>query len=139
MRLWLRHGCSRTVVITARYALKVPTLHQGWRAFLWGLLDNMSEREVWLYWPAAREKAAPVLLAGPLGLFVLMPRCLPLEDEHWMSGEEHERWRVVSDGYKLPVEYKRGSHGLLGGRVVAVDYGTLDDVKGALEKRAGET
>ena len=135
MRLWLRHGCSRTVIITARFALKLPTLHQGWRAFLWGLLDNMAEREVWRFWPAARAKVAPVLLSGPLGLFVLMPRCLPLEDEHWMTREEHEAWRAASDGFSVPVEYKRGSHGLYRGRVVAVDYGTLDDVKGVLLKR----
>lgn len=136
MKLWLSHGCSRTVIITARYALKLPTLHQGWRAFLWGLLDNMGEREIWRFWPEAREKCAPVLLSGPLGLFVLMPRCLPLEEEHWgMTCEEHEQWRVASDGYSVPVEYKRGSHGLHRGRVVAVDYGTLDDVKGNLLKR----
>lgn len=130
MRLWLRHGCSRTVLISARYALKLPTLHQGWRAFLWGLLDNMGEREIWRYWPEARVKCAPVLASSRLGLFVVMPRCLPLEDEHWaLTREEHDGWRTVGDNYRVPVEYKRGSHGLLNGRIVALDYGTLNDVR----------
>lgn len=90
-------------------AFKIPRLTHG-RAFLNGLLANLTEAE---FSRLRDPRLCPVLLALPLGLLVVMQRAEPLPPAVALP-----RWD------DLPVERKRDSFGLVGGRRVAVDYGS---------------
>lgn len=90
-------------------AFKIPRL-TGWRAFLNGLLANLTEAE---FSRLRDPRLCPVVLALPLGLLVVMRRAEPFP-----SSMALPRWA------DLPVERKRDSFGLLTGRCVAVDYGS---------------
>ncbi|MCM5689520.1 hypothetical protein CN140_02645 [Sinorhizobium meliloti] len=68
------NGATRTVILTRRYALKLPSF-KSWRLFLQGLLANMQERE---FGKAERDGLCPVLFSIPGGLLVVMPRCSAL-------------------------------------------------------------
>lgn len=110
-------GISRTVFLVGPYAIKVPCGRYGWEKWLRGLLANMQERRFGrLGW----EGVCPVLLADPLGLVVVMPRCRPVPG--YFTDSYYER--LINRGdYRIPAENKPDSWGILNGKTVAVDYG----------------
>ncbi len=104
-------GRNRLVLLTACYAVKLPSL-RSWRDFLFGLLNNMNEAT----WHREHPGYCPVIWAAPLGLALVMPRARVL------THVEHDR--LVANIPALPgVEQKASSWGWLGDRIVAVDYG----------------
>jgi hypothetical protein len=115
---WKRGGVSREVICIGRWALKIPKLTRGWRQFLIGLLANMQERDLSkLGWP----QLCPVAFALPGGWLVVMHRATPLTDE---QAESLDPLSILSrDDYAIPAEPKASSFGVLGGRIVVVDYG----------------
>ena len=122
--LW-HGGVTRTVILTKRWAIKLPCLVYGWKYFLYGFLANMQELE----WSGFDERLCPIRFALPGGALVVMPRCEPLTDEEFCDSVA-EDWNLMCDlstGEKLcaelPVEMKTCSFGRLNGRIVAVDYG----------------
>jgi len=123
MAATLLKGATRCVLLTRRYAVKVPRL-VSWRLFLHGLLSNMQEREFSRTgWP----ELCPVLFSLPGGWLVVMPRCEPLTDDEWsimyIQGRRQE-WADRGD-YMVPVEMKRDSFGRHPEHgIVAVDYGS---------------
>lgn len=115
---WNRRGITREVVLTRRYAIKVPRMVYGWRMFLCGLLANMQERAFGRCgWP----ELCPVVFSLPGGWLVVMRRAQPLSAAEWAAFDAvtfcNQAHRV------LPVEHKQDSFGKIDGRVVAVDYG----------------
>lgn len=81
----VRTGITRTVILTARHAIKVPSLRGGstgkrLESFCWGLLANLSERQWYDYagWGGAAAPVAPVLRSWLGGLVQVYPRCDPL-------------------------------------------------------------
>jgi len=71
-----------------------------------------------LGWP----DLCPVVFSIPGGWLVIMPAAKELPEVVWEAIKKigfpfHEK-------YTIPVEIKRDSFGVLGGRVVAIDYGT---------------
>lgn len=116
--LKLLHGSTRSVFVVSGLAVKVPRVW-SWRTFLNGLLANMQEVEFsTLGWP----ELCPVLFSIPGGLLVVMPAVKEIPEVAWDAIKEigfpfHGK-------YTIPVEIKRDSFGVLGSRVVAVDYGT---------------
>lgn len=116
-------GCSRTVLLTKRYAFKFPSLYNslgrfGWREFLQGLLANMQEitfaRTQW-------KELCPVLFYIPGGFLVVMPRVQILTDEEFLAINLNEF--LDTGDYYVPAERKANSFGWLNGEIVAVDYG----------------
>lgn len=105
-----RRGRNRWVVLVGCWAVKVPS-PRCWRDFLFGLLNNMNEAA----WCHEHPEYCPVVLAGPGGLFIVMPRVRTLTDQEF----------ALIDPLALPprAERKPDSFGWLGGRLVAVDYG----------------
>ena len=102
-------GRNRFVILIGAYAVKIPSL-RNWRDFLFGLLNNMNEA-AW----SSEPGHCPVIVAGPGGLFNVMPRARPLSDGEFQE-EEH----------RLPAcraERKADSFGWLRGELVALDYG----------------
>jgi hypothetical protein len=116
-----RRGVTRFVILTRRYAIKIPRFwwHNTfrWDMFLHGLLGNMQEAEFGKTgWP----ELCPVLWSVPGGWLIVMPRCEPLERE--LTGAEYEALVDRTD-YRVPAENKQDSWGYLNGRLVALDYG----------------
>lgn len=115
-------GVTRFVILTRRYAVKIPRFwHYGefrWKMFLYGLLGNMQEREFSKTgWP----ELCPVRFSVPGGWLLVMIRCEPLDRE--LTDAEFEVFAHHED-HLIPVENKADSFGILGGRIVAVDYGS---------------
>jgi hypothetical protein len=128
MKILWHGGVTRTVILTKRWAIKLPTLVYGWKYFLYGILANLQEID----WSGSDERLCPVRLASPGGLVIVMPRCQALTDEAYSTEVEsiYPRWAAQCDtstgevlSYDLPVEMKPSSFGRLNGKVVAVDYG----------------
>ncbi|WP_435589820.1 hypothetical protein [Micromonospora aurantiaca (nom. illeg.)] len=122
----IRRGITRTVILTRRHAIKVPSLRchaeGGLRGRLAGLahgiLANQRERQWSSYEPWAGQ-IAPVLRSWLGGWVQVYPRCEPLPVT--------DRDTYVGD-LPLPVldpdpgDHKPDNYGLLGGRIVRVDY-----------------
>lgn len=111
-------GTHRTVYLIGRYAIKVPAISE-WRLFLHGLLANMQEAR---FSAAGWPELCPVVLAMRGGWVIVMRRAEPLPRKVF-DELDVERWRDRGD-YKVPVEDKLDSFGILDGRIVAVDYGS---------------
>lgn len=110
-------GITRTVFLTKRYAIKVPTgrglYPNGFKGLLKGIatgyLANLSELE-WSDWH--KDKVAPVLFSF-FGIVNIYPRC-----------------KVVAFGDKVvipllhpdPGDVKHDNYGIYKGRVVRLDY-----------------
>lgn len=114
-------GVTRFVILTKRYAIKLPRFwwHNRfrWQMFLFGLLGNMQEREfASTGWP----ELCPVVWSLPGGWCVVMRRAEPLTED---LTDEQYRELVDHDDYHVPAEHKIDSFGWLGGRIVAIDYG----------------
>ena len=104
-------GRNRLVILTPRHAIKLPSL-RSWRDFLFGLLNNLNERD----WHRDHPAYCPVAWAAPLGLMVVMPRAAILDDASFQAA-------AADIPHLAGAERKASSWGLLDGRMVAVDYG----------------
>lgn len=112
-------GATRDVILTDRFAIKVPKLTHGWAGFLHGLLANMQERTFSATgWP----ELCPVRFSIPGGWLLIMHRARPLTAAEW-KGLDFATF-VDTPDYVVPVEEKISSFGVFGGRIVAVDYGS---------------
>lgn len=127
MKILWHGGVTRTVILTKRWAIKLPCLVYGWKYFLYGFLANMQESD----WSGFDDRLCLVRYAAPGGVFVVMPRCSPVTDKEFcdLVSEDWARMRDEETGLplpyhaELPVEMKTCSFGWLNGRIVAVDYG----------------
>lgn len=115
---WNRQGITREVLLTRRYAIKIPKLIYGWHKFLCGLLANMQERQ---FADANLPGLCPVVFSLPGGWILVMRRAEPLTDEEWRAFDA--RSFCERPDCTVPAEFKRDSFGVLDGRIVAVDYG----------------
>lgn len=115
MKILLHGGVTRIVVLTSKYAIKLPTVMYGWKMFLYGMLGNMNER-TW----SGQKGLCPVLWSVLWGFCNIMPRCEALTDDEF-ARLVPEHW---GKGCALPeVEIKTCSFGRLQGKIVAIDYG----------------
>jgi hypothetical protein len=122
----LTHGATRNVLLTRRYAFKVPRfLPWSWILFRLGFHCNRMERR---FGRLGHEKLCPVLFADRFGWLVVMPRCdpaKPLEsfrDLASMAMCPVEWYFWNSQG--LPFDNYYFNFGIYKGRLVALDYGT---------------
>lgn len=127
-------GITRTVLLTRRYAVKLPSLRaydNGIRGLLWsvcrGILANQCEAEWWeSATPAARRALCPVLRSWLGGIVNVYPRCEPYEDDsHWARGTWQRPDGMADAGWPIG-DLKPPNLGWLGEgddrRVVAIDY-----------------
>lgn len=113
----VRTGITRTVILTSRYAVKVPSLRGGStgariESFCWGVLANRSERQ-WHDYAGWGGAVAPVIGSWLGGIVQVYPRCQPLP-----LGARGPLPRLDP----CPGDVKPDNFGMLGGRVVRVDY-----------------
>ena len=115
----IEYGCTRIVILTKRYAFKIPQFTYQWRHFLWGLICNMSERN----WSRslACDGLCPIVFSLPGGWLNVMLRARPLTRSEWF-GFDYASF-VKREDCLIPVEEKMDSFVVLDGNIVAVDYG----------------
>lgn len=116
-------GTTRKVILIGSWAIKLPALTE-WRLFLMGLLANMQESQFSrLGWP----ELCPVIFAAPGGICLIMQRAEPLTRDQFFAldyAEWIKRGEDLPKGeWVIPVENKLDSFGVIGDRIVAVDYG----------------
>jgi hypothetical protein len=119
-------GSTRIVILTKRFAIKIPKLGD-FEYFVSGLLSNLRERRLSKLAP---DYFCPVLFSIP-GLIVVMPRVKTLERAPCMvhafmfdlfnNCNNHNKQAQVARNY---CEYAYVNYGMYRGRVVAIDYGT---------------
>lgn len=132
MKLWIRRGLTRTVLITKKYAIKVPrwksmgvnsknfynraSIEDRLHWWTRGYQANASEKA----WSAADPKAlCPVIKSYLFGIINVYPRAQSAEDVV-TAGEipdiyPQPRWR-------FPGDQKVSNVGVLNGRLVWIDY-----------------
>ncbi len=142
--MWtVRRGITRTVLLTRRWAIKVPSLRahgSGLTGVLWsiarGLLANQAEID-WQQYEAWKGGLCPIRWHGLGGLVVVMPRCEPLEvDAHGQFAGE------LPQLDPNPGDDKPANYGRLDGVVVRLDYdlsynGCPHDRSGAANRALG--
>lgn len=116
-----QQGCSRLVILTKRYAFKLPALinsanRLSWKSFLHGLLANMQEAQ---FGRSCCEGLCPVRFFIPGGFLVVMPRAVEITDEEFLAMDIEGF--IDRGDYCLPVEKKANSFGWLDGEIVAID------------------
>lgn len=121
----IRKGGSRLVILTSRYAIKIPRL-DSWRLFLYGLLGNIHENQ-WRQevFDEAKVFLCPILWYTPGGFLSIMPRCAQYEGLYEkfklvFSLSDEETVRLLSN----IVEDKDESVGIYKDQIVAIDYGS---------------
>jgi hypothetical protein len=112
----IRRGLTRTVILTRRWAIKLPSLRShgdGAQGALWsltrGIAANLSEAE----WSGS-SGTCPVRWSMA-GLVNVYPRCA--EPEHEPTDEDY-----TATGYIGPTDKKRSNVGVLNGQLVFLDY-----------------
>ena len=117
LRMHRRFGCTRTVFLIGRVAIKVPSCRYGTRFFVNGLMNNLEESYRWYNWTHRNhDRMCPVRLCGPLGLFLVMDRASTELVNQQLAERLMRRLGICMDA--------NGSNcGVINKRVVIVDYG----------------
>lgn len=116
----IKYGTTRIVILTEHFAIKIPYFLYTWKRFLQGMVSNLSEQEISSWNLKIHENKLCPVLFGFAGIFIVMPKCEPLQS---FSAEQFETF-VFDTPMASHIEDKSDSFGLYNGRIVAVDYGT---------------
>lgn len=116
MKYWrVERGITRTVLLTRRWAVKVPSLRsysRNLRGVMWsitrGIQANLSESE----W-SGTTGVCPVRWSW-LGLVNVYPRCVQVSEHELID------WDAI--GFLCPIDRKNSNVGWLNGRIVMIDY-----------------
>lgn len=148
----MAHGLTRTVFLTANYAIKVPSLRRhgyGLTGVLWslarGILANQGEASWWSWarHTGDRDKFCPVLASHLGGLVNIYRRCQPYRVSPEIENAMHERTFRPLAITPQPGDCKPDNYGWLdeGGkqRLVVLDYdmsynGCPHDYSGAVNR-----
>lgn len=124
-------GATRTVILTRRWAIKIPGAwaHRPglwWRTILLGMLGNMQEASFTML---RHPKLCPVWFALPGGFALVMRRARSVSIAEYLDMLKDGRADAFfapdpGDGFMVPAERKFDSLGWLDGRLVAIDYGS---------------
>lgn len=128
----IEYGCTRFVILTKKYAIKIPQFKYKWRHFLQGLLANMQEIS---FSKINDERLCPIKFYIPGGWLLVMPRCAPITEATFSTLDLTRFWPDESEdyhpkntceraNYNAPVENKIDSFGYYNNKIVAIDYGS---------------
>ena len=128
-----KKGTTRGVLLTKRYAIKVPLLFTNTRKdkasiFIQGWFSNRIEYKIGKF--LSKERFAPVLLSLFGSLVIVMPRCETLFEKEFNSNLS------LIEGIKADLKYAYPyydttnggyndiyNYGRLNGNIVLLDYG----------------
>lgn len=117
-----RRGCTRIVILTKRYAFKIPRI-TSWEGFLLGCLANLNERK----WQDAPKvfRLCPLLFSNRLGFLNVMPRCKRIRHTGFYRQELISICleSTVAKEFYLS-DAKPENYGMYNGRMVKLDYGS---------------
>ena len=128
----VKHGCTRFVILTNKYAIKIPQFRYEWKHFLLGLLANMQEVS---FSKINDDRLYPVKFYIPGGLLLVMPRCERISEDIFFDLDITRFWPNELEDYhpdntcerveyNVPVENKQDSFGYYNNKIVAIDYGS---------------
>ena len=130
-RFAVRRGVTRTVLLVARWAVKVPSLcahRNGLRGVMWslarGLSANLSEAE----W-SGQPGLCPVVWSFA-GIVNVYPRCEPASED--LTEDVYE-----AIGFTGPMDKKPANLGWLNGKLVWLDYDMNWNDRAPCEHRGG--
>lgn len=110
-------GANRLVLAIGNVVIKIPSLHNGPRYFVQGMLSNMLEDE---YWRLHRHRQlAPVHHCGPLGLWQVMKRYRNIINRR-LTTEERSTLPFINiddNGANIAIDNDE---------LVLIDYGNVD-------------
>lgn len=132
MKIEHKYGCTRQVILTKKWAIKIPQFHYEWKHFLLGLLANMQEIRLS---KTKDDRLCPIKFYIPGGWLVIMPRCEMINRNEFMKLDIKRFWPDNTEDYhpdnecnranfNAPVENKQDSFGHYNGKIVAIDYGS---------------
>ena len=115
-----KSGGTRWVILTKRYAIKIPIL-SSWKSFIQGLLSNIIEGQ----WKGFPDKhLCPIHYANGLGLIIIMARASRVRHEGLFRCELESLYSTCTlprDFYKYDAYPK--NFGYHKGILVKIDYG----------------
>lgn len=121
-----RQGCTRIVILTKNYAIKIPNFLGGYKSLLNGLTANLQEKELSkLKW----SQLCPVIFSFLFSFVIVMPKCRELSNDEFCNLdletclEDPYMIKIYQNGYHIKVENKTNSFGWLNGKIVVFDYG----------------
>lgn len=121
-----RTGGTRIVIITNKYAIKLPRFN-SWKAFVQGMLSNMTEGQ----WKGYDNKyLCPIAYSNRFGLIVVMHKAEPIECDELFKHDLQKLYDDVdSDEHRTLdrdfFEYDAfpKNFGYYKGKLVKIDYG----------------
>lgn len=111
-----KNGVTRLVILIGPYAFKFPRFDLSWKMGLHGLLSNMQEA-AFSKIKNPKTKYCPTLFSIPGGFMNVQQRAKPLSDKQWNNLS-----CLTFKGYIH--EMKRDGFGVIGRKVVILDYGS---------------
>ena len=121
------NGGTRIVVLTKKYAFKIPRLG-SWKQFVQGMLSNMTEGQ----WKDVGNKhLCPIKYSNRFGLLVVMDRAERVIDEDKFKADLAKLIESESEGVdpsELGADFFEydafpKNFGYIDGRLVKIDYG----------------
>lgn len=73
-----RNGCTRTVILIGKYAIKIPCLHYNYPMFIEGIRANLNERQYICF--QDRAPIAKTFYANRFGLLNIQERVRPVNN-----------------------------------------------------------
>ncbi len=114
-----KRGTTRVAFLIGKYAIKIPRFwHTSnghrWKIFLRGILANIDEDYWWKY-SKQKDKLCPIIVKGPLGLFLIMKRAKELTEDEYNNIN-------LLDFSGLPLDAKLVNFGKINDKILLVDY-----------------
>lgn len=116
----IRNGSSRKVLLLGKFAFKFAYGNNKFY-FKQGMLANKQET---YYSKLDKERFAKVYLSFPFGLLNICQRADELTKEQFASFIFEDFSAIYFSIYDI-VEFKRDSFGIVNGKIVAIDYGSV--------------
>jgi len=122
-------GITRTVFIFNKFVIKIPTFKQ-YNLFLRGLLANLNEKS----FSGIHSDLARVYWCCGLGFLLIMERAEVIDNDGGKWGSCWHFIKMLEEKYKddklksfLLSDCKPSNWGLIGDRLVKIDYGEYED------------
>lgn len=120
-------GWTRIALMSKNHVVKIPnvlgnrqTQDSAYVLFLCGLIKNVRQSKTSKCNKLVENKLCPVTFACPGGLFLIMKRATPMNEDQFMNLDYYAF--VSGNSYKIQCEKKCNSFGYYGGKPVVVDY-----------------
>jgi hypothetical protein len=121
-----RTGATRIVIECNSVVIKLPNILNGWHHFLLGILANINENKCWKWNSGTFEKGhshllCPVLWCSWGGWILVMKKV-----DSVLTLDEGWELDILPHIKHFPGDDSGNNYGFLDGRIVKIDYGSLN-------------